>query len=289
MFGTAAHNGTSGTTEEMKGKRVLVTGAGTGIGLGIALEFGRAGASVVLHYSASSGAETAAQSIRQWGQRAMAVHGDFRTIEGVQQTAKAAQEFLGGVDILINNAGITANAPFDEVTPEDFDTMFHVNLRAQFFLTQALLPEMARSGKGIVVNLTSVHAYSGLTEHAVYAATKAAIVAYTRVAALELIQKGIRMNAIAPGWIFVENHATTLGESFDVEAAGRGIPAGFIGTPNDVANLALFLASDASRYIVGQTIICDGGQTSVMPLTGDFRGRRNEKWGSRYLNSAGSR
>jgi NAD(P)-dependent dehydrogenase (short-subunit alcohol dehydrogenase family) len=219
----------------------------------------------------------------------MAVHGDFRTIEGVQQTAKAAHEFLGGVDILINNAGITANAPFDEVTPEDFDTMFHVNLRAQFFLTQALLPEMARSGKGIVVNLTSVHAYSGLTEHAVYAATKAAIVAYTRVAALELIQKGIRMNAIAPGWIFVENHATTLGESFDVEAAGRGIPAGFIGTPNDVANLALFLASDASRYIVGQTIICDGGQTSVMPLTGDFRGRRNEKWGSRYLNSAGSR
>jgi NAD(P)-dependent dehydrogenase (short-subunit alcohol dehydrogenase family) len=175
------------------------------------------------------------------------------------------------------------------VTPEDFDTLFQVNLRAQFFLTQALLPEMRRRGKGIVVNLTSIHAYTGLTEHAVYAATKAAIVSYTRVAALELIQKGIRMNAIAPGWIFVENHVSTLGAQFDFEAAGRGIPAGFIGTPGDVANLTLFLASDASRYIVGQTIICDGGQTSVMPLTGDFRGRRKEKWGSRYLNRAPSR
>lgn len=285
MSGTAKRGGTNGTSEEMKGKRVLVTGAGTGIGRGIALKFGRAGANVVLHYSASSGAETAARSIREWGQRATAIHGDFRAIEGVRQTAKEAMDFLGGVDILINNAGITANAPFEDVTPEDFDTLIHVNLRAQFFLTQALSAEMVQKGKGVVVNLTSVHAFAGLTEHAVYAATKAAIVAYTRVAALELIQKGIRMNAIAPGWIFVESHAATLGDGFDLEAAGRGIPAGFIGTPNDVANLALFLASDASRYIVGQTIICDGGQTSVMPLTGDFRGRRNEKWGSRYINS----
>jgi NAD(P)-dependent dehydrogenase (short-subunit alcohol dehydrogenase family) len=286
MIDTTEHTAINITTEEMKGKRVLVTGAGTGIGRGIALEFGRVGADVVLHYSTSSEAESAAESIREWGGRATSVQGDFRTIEGVRQTAKAAQEFLGGVDILINNAGITANAPFEEVTPEDFDTLFHVNLRAQFFLTQSLVTDMARRGKGIVVNLTSIHAYTGLTEHAVYAATKAAIVSYTRVAALELIQKGVRMNAIAPGWIFVENHSVTLGESFDFEAAGRGIPAGFIGTPNDVAKLALFLASDASRYIVGQTIICDGGQTSVMPLTGDFRGRRSEKWGDRYLNSA---
>ncbi len=276
---------TESATEEMKGKNVLVTGAGTGIGRGIALEFGRSGANVALHYSSSSQAESTAQAIRDMGRRATAVHGDFRNLEGVRQTAKAAQEFLGGVDILINNAGITANAPFGEVTPEDFDTLFQVNLKAQFFLTQTLMPEMERRGRGIVVNLTSIHAYTGLTEHAVYAATKAAIVSYTRVAALELIQKGIRMNAIAPGWIFVENHALTLGEAFDPEAAGRGIPAGFIGIPSDVANLALFLASDASRYIVGQTIVCDGGQTSVMPLTGDFRGRRTEKWGSRYLSA----
>jgi NAD(P)-dependent dehydrogenase (short-subunit alcohol dehydrogenase family) len=271
----------------MEGKRVLVTGAGTGIGRGIALEFGRSGADVVLHYSASSeGANSAIQEITGMGRRALAIGGDFRRIEAVREVGQAACDFLGGIDVLVNNAGITANFPLEEVTPEVFDTLFQVNVRAQFFLTQAVMPVMVRQGKGAVVNLTSVHAYAGMTEHTVYAATKAAIVSFTRVAALELIQKGIRMNAIAPGWIFVENHRTTLGEDFDVEAAGRAIPAGFIGGPEDVANLAIYLASDASRYIVGQTIVCDGGQISVMPLTGDFRTRRSEKWGRGYLESA---
>lgn len=272
----------------MKGKKVLVTGAGTGIGRGVALEFARAGADVILHYSASAeGAESAVQMITSWGRRAKAVGGDFRKIDAVKETARLALEFLGGIDVLVNNAGITANAPFEEVTPDVFDTLIQVNLRAQFFLTQSVLPVMAEQGKGVVINLTSIHAYTALTEHAVYAATKAAITAYTRVAALELIQKGIRMNAIAPGWILVENHRTTLGEGFDFEAAGRSIPAGFIGTPDDIASLAIYLASEESRYIVGQTIICDGGQTLIMPQTGDFRGRRSEKWGRRYLQGVG--
>jgi NAD(P)-dependent dehydrogenase (short-subunit alcohol dehydrogenase family) len=272
----------------MKGKKVLVTGAGTGIGRGLALEFARAGADVVLHYSASAeGAESAVQMITSLGRRAKAVGGDFRKIDAVKETARLAREFLGGIDVLVNNAGITANAPFEEVTPDAFDTLFQVNLRAQFFLTQSVVPVMAGQGKGVVINLTSIHAYTALTEHAVYAATKAAITAYTRVAALELIQKGIRMNAIAPGWILVENHRTTLGEGFDFEAAGQGIPAGFIGTPDDIASLAIYLASEESRYIVGQTIICDGGQTLIMPQTGDFRGRRSEKWGRRYLQGVG--
>jgi 3-oxoacyl-[acyl-carrier protein] reductase len=272
----------------MKGKKVLVTGAGTGIGRGVALEFARAGADVILHYSASAeGAESAVQMITSWGRRAKAVGGDFCKIDAVKETARLALEFLGGIDVLVNNAGITANAPFEEVTPDVFDTLIQVNLRAQFFLTQSVVPVMAEQGKGVVINLTSIHAYTALTEHAVYAATKAAITAYTRVAALELIQKGIRMNAIAPGWILVENHRTTLGEGFDFEAAGRGIPAGFIGTPDDIASLAIYLASEESRYIVGQTIICDGGQTLIMPQTGDFRGRRSEKWGRRYLQGVG--
>jgi 3-oxoacyl-[acyl-carrier protein] reductase len=269
---------------KMGGKRVLVTGAGTGIGRGVALAFAQAGADVVLHYSASAeGAESAVQEIRSLGRKARAVGGDFTQIEAVRETARFALDFLGGLDVLVNNAGITANVPFDEITPEIFDRLFQVNVRAQIFLTQAVLPAMVDAGNGIVINLTSIHAYSALTEHAVYAATKAAIVSYTRVAALELIQKGIRMNAIAPGWIFVENHRTTLGDDFDLEAAGRGIPTGFIGTPSDVGSLAIYLASDESRYIVGQTIVCDGGQTLVMPLTGDFRGRRSEQWGKRYL------
>jgi glucose 1-dehydrogenase len=272
----------------MQGKKVLVTGAGTGIGRGVALEFAKAGADVVLHYSASSeGAESAVEAITSSGGRAKAIGGDFRNIEAVKTTARLALEFLGGIDVLVNNAGITANAAFGEITPELFDTLINVNLRAQVFLTQAVLPVMARSKKGVVVNLTSIHAFTALTEHAVYAATKAAIVAYTRVAALELIQKGIRMNAIAPGWIWVENHRSTLGKDFDAESAGKNIPVGFIGLPEDIASLAIYLASEESRYIVGQTIVCDGGQTLIMPQTGDFRGPRAEKCGQRYLKTAG--
>lgn len=273
--------------EAMQGKRVLVTGAGTGIGRGIALEFARAGADVVLHYSASgSGADSAVEAIIGLGRRARTIRADFRELEAVRETMRTAEEFLGGIDVLVNNAGITANRPFEEVDAQLFDTLFHVNVRAQFFLTQAAVPIMAAQGKGSVINLTSVHAYSGLTEHSVYAATKAAIVSFTRTAALELIQKGIRMNAIAPGWILVENERATLGQDFDFDAAGRGIPAGFIGLPEDVAQLAVFLASDASRFIVGQTIVCDGGQTSVLPLTGDFRSRRKEQRGRAYIEHA---
>lgn len=269
---------------DLRGKKVLVTGAGTGVGRGVALEFARAGADVALHYSSSSaGADSAVRLITEMGRRAKALRGDFRKIEAVRKTGRAAIEFLGGLDVLANNAGITANAPFDEITPEMFDTLFQVNVRAQMFLTQAVLPALTAHKKGAVVNITSIHAYAAMTEHAVYAATKAAIVAYTRVAALELIQKGVRMNAIAPGWIFVENHRAELGDDFDTEAAGREIPVGFIGAPKDVASLALYLASEESRYIIGQTILCDGGQSLIMPLTGDFRRRRSEKWGRRYL------
>jgi len=191
--------------------------------------------------------------------------------------------------VLVNNAGITVNLPFEEVSGEIFDTLYHVNVRAQFFLTQAVLPTMEGQGKGIVINISSVHAFTGMTEHSVYAGTKGAVVAFTRELALELIQKGVRVNAIAPGWIFVESHREVLGDRFDVATAGQQIPAGFIGTPADIGRLAIFLASDESRYIVGQTIVCDGGQSAIMPLTGDFRERRSEQWGIGYVEGLKSR
>jgi NAD(P)-dependent dehydrogenase (short-subunit alcohol dehydrogenase family) len=183
----------------------------------------------------------------------------------------------------------TVNLPFEEVSGEIFDTLYHVNVRAQFFLTQAVLPTMEGQGKGIVINISSVHAFTGMTEHSVYAGTKGAVVAFTRELALELIQKGVRVNAIAPGWIFVESHREVLGDRFDVATAGQQIPAGFIGTPADIGRLAIFLASDESRYIVGQTIVCDGGQSAIMPLTGDFRESRSEQWGIGYVEGLKSR
>ena len=138
-----------------------------------------------------------------------------------------------------------------------------------------------------MINLTSVHGFAGMTEHSVYAGTKAAIIAQTRVIALELGQKGVRVNAIAPGWIFTENHRRTLGEAFNVEEAGKANPSGFVGKPRDIGRLAVFLATEDSRYIVGQTLVCDGGQLAILPLTGDFRDPRVAKWGDRYVRRDG--
>jgi glucose 1-dehydrogenase len=269
--------------KRMAGKRVIVTGAGTGIGRGIALEFAKEGAEVVLHYSHSAdGANSAVAAIRSEGGRATALQADFSDLDKVKNCVEQAIDFLGGVDVLVNNAGITMNKPFFEVTPDQFDTLYHVNVRGMFFATQSATKSMAEQGKGVVINLTSVHAYAGMTEHTIYAGTKAAIVGFTRVLALELAPKGIRVNAIAPGWILVENHLKVLTD-FNPATAGKDIPAGFVGQPEDIGQIALFLASDEARYIVGQTLIVDGGQLSIMPLTGDFRERRKEQWGQGYV------
>ncbi|MCY3902433.1 MAG: 3-oxoacyl-ACP reductase FabG [Caldilineaceae bacterium] len=270
-------------SRRMEGKRVLVTGSGTGIGRGVALEFAKEGAAVVLHYAHSeAGAASAVEEIRQGGGKAAVFKADLAEIDQVQDLAEQARGFLGGIDVLVNNAGITMNKPFLQVTPEQFDTLYNVNIRGMFFLTQAVAPDMIEQGDGAVVNLTSVHAFAGMTEHTVYAGTKAAIVGFTRVLSLELAQKGVRVNAIAPGWILVENHLKVLGD-FDQEAAAGEIPAGVLGAPYDVGKLAVFLASEENRYIVGQTVVIDGGQLAIMPNTGDFRETRQEQWGQGYV------
>ena len=271
----------------MSGKRVLVTGSGTGIGRGIALAFAQKGAIVSLHYSHSSaGAESAVKQILAEGGKARAFQADFNRIDETQRLACEALDYMGGIDVLVNNAGITNNVPFDKVTPEQFDAIYHVNIRAQFFLTQACARNMAKQGQGIVINLTSVHAFAGLVEHAVYSGTKGAVVAYTRELSLELIQQGIRVNAIAPGWIRVESQEKLLGADFNWNEAGEALPAGFIGIPRDVANFAVFLASEESRYMVGQTIVVDGGMLATMPLTGDFRQNLGVTFGKDYVPGA---
>jgi NAD(P)-dependent dehydrogenase (short-subunit alcohol dehydrogenase family) len=268
----------------MKNKRVLVTGAGTGIGRGVALEFAREGAAVALHYSHSgAGADSAVEEIRRAGGKACALQADFRDAAAARALPERATEFLGGLDVLVNNAGITMNQPFLETTIDQFDTLFNVNIRAMFFATQSAADIMISAGGGAVINVSSVHAYGGMVEHAVYAATKAAIVGFTRTLSVELIQKGVRVNCIASGGIAVENQRRELGPAFDWQKAGQGVPSGFIGEPRDIGRLAIFLAGDESRYIVGQTLLCDGGQTAVLPCTGDFRKPTTHQWGKGYV------
>lgn len=274
-------------TRKLAGKRALVTGSGTGIGREIALEFARQGADVVLHYAHSKGgAESAVEEIRSLGCRAAVFQANFDDLAAVAELARQAIAFLGGMDCLVNNSGITFNKPFPEVTPEQFDRLYHVNVRAPYFLTQQVVREMLTHGGGAVCNITSIHGVSGAPEHSLYAGTKGAIIAQTRSLAVELAHQGIRVNAIAPGWVTVENYYNVI-PGFDEEdarkVAAEKVPLGRSGEKREIARLAAFLCSEDAAFIVGQTIVADGGTTALMSLISDFRNRSSASFGKGYV------
>jgi NAD(P)-dependent dehydrogenase (short-subunit alcohol dehydrogenase family) len=272
---------------KLAGKRVLVTGSGTGIGREIALEFARQSADVVLHYGHSEhGAKTAVEEIRRLGRRSTAIRADFNAVEEAAALADKAADFLGGIDCLVNNSGITMNKPFLKVSVEQFDTLMNVNVRSPFFLAQRVVEHMLQHGGGAICNLTSIHGVAGAPEHSVYAATKGAIIAYTRTLGVELAHKGIRLNAIAPGWVTVENHFKAIKGVTEEEysaTAEKMIPVGRAGRPLDVARLAVFLCSSDAEFIVGQTILVDGGSAALMSLMTDFRSESTARFGIGYV------
>jgi len=275
------------THGKLIGRKALVTGSGTGIGREIALEFARQGADVVLHYAhAVAGAESAVEEIKAMGRKAPVFKADFDNVESVQELGQKAIDFLGKVDCLVNNAGITFNRPFAKVTVEQYDRLYNVNVRAQYFLTQKIAENMVEHGGGAVCNITSIHGVSGAPEHSVYAGSKGAIIAYTRALAVEMAHKGVRINAIAPGCVPVENYNKVL-EGYDPEAAKEwaknAIPLGRAGLPVEIGKLAAFLCSDESQFIIGQTIVADGGTTSLMSLINDFRNESAARFGTGYL------
>lgn len=275
------------TCGKLAGKRALVTGSGTGIGREIALEFAREGAHVVLHYAHSGqGAESAVEEIRSLGRRSTVFSADFDKLDEVLRLAGRAIDFLGGIDCLVNNAGITMNRPFLQVTPEQFDLLYHVNVRAQYFLIQRVARDMLEHGGGAVCNLASIHGLQGAPEHSVYAGTKGAIIAQTRTLAVELAHRGIRVNAIAPGWVTVENYYRAI-PGFNAEAASESaktsVPVGRPGTPLDIARLAVFLCSDDAAFIIGQTLVADGGTSALVSLITDFRHESPNRFGAGYV------
>ena len=148
---------------------------------------------------------------RKMGVKAEAFRADFSNLDDVFGLAEQAAGFLGEIEILINNAGITFNKPFRKISTTQFEKVYNVNIRAQFFLTQQIVGSMLEKGKGAICNIASIHGVSGAPEHSVYAGTKGAIIAYTRALAVELGHKGIRINAIAPGCVPVENYKKVRG------------------------------------------------------------------------------
>jgi NAD(P)-dependent dehydrogenase (short-subunit alcohol dehydrogenase family) len=250
----------------LEGRLALVTGAGTGIGQGIAEELARQGVAVVLHYAHSAaGARQSADAITASGGRALALGADLRSVDECRRVVAEAASFLGGLDVLVNNSGVTARARFEQITPELFDDTFAVNVRSHLFCAQSAVPLMAARGGGAIVNLASVHGWGGVPSYAVYAATKGAVAALTREMAIELAPRRIRVNAIAPGHVEVDLHRNN--PYYQRTEVADGIPWGRVGTPADIARTVAFLVSSAADFITGQTLYVDGGTTARLALT----------------------
>lgn len=243
----------------LAGKVALVTGAQQGIGRAIALAFGREGASVVVNYlDAQAAAEDIAARIRACGARAVAVAGNVARPADVRSLLEAGTT-LGGIDVLVNNAGIFPRVEFLQMSEVQWDEVLGVNLKGTFLCTQAVARELvARSRGGAVINLASAAAFRSSPRGVHYVSSKAGIVGLTRAAALELARYKVRVNAIAPGTTDTAQPRYGMSEE-ELQAAGRQVPLGRIADPEDIADLAVFLASEEARHITGQTIHVNGG------------------------------
>ena len=238
----------------ISGKKALVCASSKGLGRGCAEALAANGVNLVMNARGAEALEQAATDIRTaHGVEVVTVAADITTEAGRTEVLKAA----GDVDILINNAGITKDNLLMRITEEDFDKVIEVNLKSVFNLTKAVIRPMMKQREGSIINMSSVVGVKGNAGQANYAASKAGILGFTKSIALELGSRNIRCNAIAPG--FIETEMTAKLDPKTVEEWRKGIPLKRGGSPEDVANACVFLASDMSAYITGQTLNVDGG------------------------------
>jgi NAD(P)-dependent dehydrogenase (short-subunit alcohol dehydrogenase family) len=252
---------------DLSGRVAVVTGGGTGIGAGIVAGLAGAGASVAIGYRTNAaGADALAERLRDRSE-VLTQRCDVRNFDEVQTLFDATLTRFGRVDVLVNNAGITDPKPLLEMTPDDWDRTLETNLRGTFFCSQRAAREMiARGDGGRIVNIGSIHGFAAAPNHAHYEASKGGINMLTKACAVEWAPHDIQVNVVAPGAIEVERYAQIA--DYDPQAWGRAIPAGRVGTPDDVAPIVVFLASESARYITGQIIWVDGGLSSQISSAG---------------------
>ena len=255
---------------KLSGKVAIVTGGGTGIGRGIALKFAQAGADVVVASRRLPVIEKAAEEVRALGRRSLAVQTDVSKKTDVDNLIQKAMDEFGVIDIFVNNAaggGPGHRAPIVEMTEEFWDIGIDITLKGVFSCTQAVLPHMMKRRYGKIINIASLSG-RGRTHvgDGYYGPAKAGVIQLTKVAAMEAGPYGINVNCIAPGYIVTEKTFTPerrkAAEKYDRDVKKQTV-LGRAGKPEDIANLALFLASDEASFITGQLICCDGGRTDI--------------------------
>jgi 2-deoxy-D-gluconate 3-dehydrogenase len=243
----------------LEGKVAIVTGSGRGIGQGIALGLADAGANVVVTARTVSDIDATASEIRAKGVKALAVPADVRISEQIKHLADMTTNEFGTIDILVNNAGGAFKADTMEMSERGWDAIIRENLTSIFLCTQEVSKVMIAHGKGSIINISSIIAFESFPYNAAYAASKAGIINLTKTLAVELAKHDIRVNAIAPGYTATANVNQEVQAQQDFVAK---IPQGRLAQPEDIVGGVIYLASDASLYVTGATIVIDGGLTA---------------------------
>jgi 3-oxoacyl-[acyl-carrier protein] reductase len=245
------------STTELAGRIALVTGASRGLGRAIALELGRAGATVIVNYRSS--AEAAEQVVQAIGNNSQAIQADVSEQAGVDKLFAVVDE-IGRIDILVNNAGITRDGLLPRMTDEDWLDVMQINATGCFRMCRAASLRMMRKRSGSIINITSVSGLKGNAGQTNYSASKAAIIGLTRSLARELGRRKVRVNAVAPGF-FVTDMTKNLSEEVQRHVT-QAIPMRRLGQPEEIGGVVRFLAGDAAGYVTGQVFVVDGGLTA---------------------------
>ena len=242
----------------LENKTAIITGATRGIGRGIAVEFAKQGANVAFTYSSSVDAANALETeLNALGIKAKGYQSNAAEFDTAQELAKEILKEFGSIDVLVNNAGITKDNLLMRISEDDFDKVIQVNLKSVFNMTKAVIRPMMKQRAGSIINMSSVVGLKGNAGQSNYAASKEGILGFSKSVALELGSRNIRSNVIAPG--FIETEMTGKLDEATVQSWRDAIPLKRGGSPEDIANACVFLASDMSSYITGQTLSVDGG------------------------------